>query len=180
MALNRPEMEALFKEKGYTDFKWVDPGDIVVAQWVRIKCTFGCGEYGHNACCPPNVPSVPECRQFFGEYSTAVVFHFEKRVDQPEDRHAWTRKVNQGLVKLEREVFLAGHPKAFLLYMDSCYICAECTGARETCKHPRAARPSPEAMGMDVFATVRKYGYPIEVLMDYSQAMDRFAFLMIE
>jgi hypothetical protein len=35
-------------------------------------------------------------------------------------------------------------------------------------------------MAVDVFTTVRKYGLPIEVLKDYSQAMNRYAFLMIE
>jgi hypothetical protein len=35
-------------------------------------------------------------------------------------------------------------------------------------------------MGVDVFATVRKYGFPIEVLSDYAQAMNRYAFLLIE
>ena len=33
---------------------------------------------------------------------------------------------------------------------------------------------------MDVFATVRKLGYPIEVLIDYDQAMNRYAFLLVE
>jgi len=67
------------------------------------------------------------------------------------------------LLKLEREVFIAGHQKAFLLFMDSCGLCAECVGKRETGKNPRLARPSPEAMAIDVFATVRHYGYPIEI-----------------
>jgi hypothetical protein len=35
-------------------------------------------------------------------------------------------------------------------------------------------------MAIDVFATVRKLGFPIEVLSDYSQAMNRYAFLVIE
>jgi predicted metal-binding protein len=81
---------------------------------------------------------------------------------------------------LERAVFLAGFEKAFLLFMDSCCICAICPGVREECKHPRAARPSPEAMAVDVFATVRRYGYPIEVLSNYSDMMHRYAFLLIE
>ena len=36
-------------EHGYTDYCWINPADIVVAQWVRMKCTFGCAEYGRNA-----------------------------------------------------------------------------------------------------------------------------------
>jgi predicted metal-binding protein len=177
---NHAELEALFAQHGYTDFRWIKPQDIVVSQWVRMKCAFGCGEYGRNATCPPNVPSVSECRRFFDEYSAAVIFHFEKKVDKPEDRHAWSRGVNQELVKLEKTVFLAGYQKAFLLCMDSCSLCTECPGKREECKNPRSARPSPESMAIDVFSTVRQYGYPIGVLSDYSQAMNRYAFLLIE
>jgi predicted metal-binding protein len=177
---SRAELETLFEKHGYTDFKWIEPKDIVVAQWVRMKCTFGCGEYGNNATCPPNVPPVPECRRFFDDYSVAAVFRFEKVVDKPEDRHAWSKEVNQGLLKLEREVFCSGYQKAFLLFMDSCSFCADCSGTREECKMPRQARPSPESMAMDVFSTVRKLGFPIEVLSDHTQAMNRYAFLLLE
>ena len=177
---NRNELEALFEKHGYTDFKWIQPTEIVVAQWVRMKCMFGCSGYASNASCPPNVPSISECRQFFREYDTAALFHFERTVDKPEDRHAWSRKVNQGLLKLEREVFLAGYEKAFLLFMDSCGICAECSSRREECRNPESIRPTPEGLAMDVFSTVRQIGYPIQVLSDYSQPMNRYAFLLIE
>ncbi len=177
---DNPALEALFEKHDFVDYKWLDPRAIVVAQWVRLKCMFGCREYGRNACCPPSVPTVPECRQFFDEYSTSAVFHFEKSVDAPEDRHEWSRGVNANLVALERAVFLAGYQKAFLLYMDSCGRCKECAGGREECKDPRAARPTPEAMAVDVFSTVRRIGYSIDVLTDYCQAMNRYAFLLIE
>jgi predicted metal-binding protein len=174
------ELGALFTEHGYADYKWIDPHDIVVAQWVRMKCTFGCSSYGRNASCPPNTPSVPECRQFLNEYDTAALFHFEKAVDAPQDRGPWSKKVNQGLLKLERDVFLAGHQKAFLLFMDSCRLCADCPGIREECRNPQSSRPSPEGMAIDVFTTVRQYGFPIQVLTDYTQPMNRYAFLLIE
>ena len=181
MMAKREKLEELFHKCGYTDFKWIDSKNIVVSQWVRMKCMFGCGEYGVTASCPPNVPSVSECERFFREYNDAVIFHFEKNVAKPEDRYAWTRKVNAKLSKLEREVFLAGYERAFLLFMDSCRICGECeAGVREKCEQPRLARPSPEAMAMDVYATVRQVGYPIHVLSDYSQKMNRYAFLMVE
>ena len=178
--IGRESLEALFARHGAGDFRWIEPAEIVVANWVRLKCTFGCGEYGTNGCCPPAVPSVSECREFFREYRRAAVFRFEKRVEKPEDRRAWTREVNRGLLGLEREVFLAGCEKAFLLFMDTCYLCAECGGSRAACKQPRLVRPTPEAMGVDVFATVRKVGYPIEVLPDAGRAMNRYAFLMVD
>jgi predicted metal-binding protein len=173
-------LEALFAKHGYADFRWIDPKNIVVAQWVRMKCMFGCAEFGRNASCPPNVPSVPECRRFFDEYARAAVFHFVKAVDTPEDRHEWSRGVNASLTALERAVFLAGYQRAFLLFMDSCGLCKNCAGVREECKEPRSARPTPEAMAVDVFSTVGRIGYPIEVLSDYHQAMNRYAFLLIE
>lgn len=178
--IDRQALEGLFKARGYEDFRWIDPKSIVVGHWVRMKCRFGCGAYGRCAACPPEVPSVEDCERFFRDYKTAAVFHFEKTVAKPEDRHAWTKSVNDKLLELEREVFLAGHRKAFLLPMDSCALCEQCTGRRATCKEPWRARPTPDALAMDVYATVRSIGYPIEVLADYKQAMNRYAFLLID
>ena len=178
--IDRKNLEVMFRRSGYEDYKWIDPKKIVVDQWVRMKCMYGCKNYGKCGICPPNVPSVPECDAFFKGYKSGVVFHFPKRVDRPEDRHAWTKGVSKKLLELEREVFLSGYYKTFLLVMDSCNLCESCAGVREKCKNPKLARPTPEAMAVDVFETVRKIGYPIDVLYDYSQEMNRYAFLMIE
>jgi len=177
--IEKKELDTLITKEGYKNYKWIDPGGIIVRQWVRMKCIFGCGEYGQNASCPPNVPTVSECERFFGEYTNAVIFSFEKEVDKPEDRHVWSKKVNKKLSRLERKVFLSGYERAFLLYMDSCCICKECSGSRQTCKEPRVSRPSPESMAVDVYSTVRQFGYSLEVLSNYGQAMNRYAFLMV-
>jgi len=174
------KLEERFKGDGYEDFKWIDPKKIVVAQWVRMKCMFGCKNYGKCGTCPPNTPSVSECHDLFLDYKTGVVFHFRKMVKKPEDRFAWTRDVNARLLKLEGEIFLAGYYKTFLLFMDSCNLCESCPGIRQLCKNPKMARPTPESMAIDVFATVRKIGFPIDVLCDYSQEMNRYAFLLID
>ncbi len=174
------QLNELFQKHGYRDYKWIDPQKIIVAQWVRMKCTYGCGGYGQSGCCPPNVPTVAECERFFGEYENAVIFRFEKKLNDPEDRHKWSQKVNTKLVKLEREVFVGGYEKAFLFFMDSCHMCAECTGTREDCKNLMMSRPSPEAFGVHVYATVRQFGFPIQFLSDYTQKMNRYAFLLIE
>jgi predicted metal-binding protein len=177
---SKKELEAVFRRHGYTDFRWLDPRRIVVAQWPRLKCVYGCSEYGRTATCPPNVPTVEECARFFQEYRRAVVFHFKKKVARPADRFAWTRRIDLGLLRLEREVFLGGHEKSFLLFLDSCNLCADCPGGRESCRKPRLARPTPEALGVDVYATVRALGYPIEVLSRRDQPMNRYAFLLID
>jgi predicted metal-binding protein len=177
---DREKLEALFDKHGYKDFRWIKPADITVSHWVRLKCMYGCRGYAQNASCPPNVPQVQECERFIREYSEAVVFHFAKKVDPPEARHKWSRKVNLKLLDLERDVFISGFHKAFLLFMDTCRLCDECSGKKGECKNPKKARPAPEAMAIDVFSTVRKCGYPIDVLSDYSQVMNRYAFLMVQ
>jgi len=174
------DLKGLFAQRGFTDYRFLDPSEIVVAEWVRMKCLYGCREYGKNAACPPNAPSVAECARFFREYKRAAVFHFAKTVERPEDRHAWGRKVNLELLKLEQDVFKAGFVKVFLLFFDSCGICLECTGSRTACKEPKLSRPTPDALAVDVYSTVRKLGYPIEVLSDYDQEMNRYAFLLID
>jgi len=173
-------LEKIFKKHCFDDFKWLDPKKIAVSQWVRMKCLYGCPIYGSAACCPPNVPTVSECREFFREYSSAAVFHFSERMKKPEDRHVWTKKINARLLRLERDVFLAGNQRAFLLYMDTCHACAECASTRSGCNKKKAARPAPEAFAVDVFSTARSLGYPIEVLSDHDQPMNRYAILLVD
>lgn len=178
--LNQNKLEEIFRKNDYHDFKWITTDNIVVSQWVRFKCMFGCNSYGKKGTCPPNVPSVQECREFIAEYKHIAIFHFEKELENPDTRGEYSREVNMKLLKLEREVFLTGYQKAFLLFMDECCLCKECPGTRKDCQNMKSARPNPEALGIDVFSTVRNVGYEIEVLTDYSKKMNRYAFLLIE
>jgi len=176
------QLEKMFKDEELKDFKWIDPSkDVVVAQWVRMKCIFGCHEYGRNATCPPNTPPISECERFFKEFKTGVVFHFGKKVENPEERKEWGKELNQKLLDLEREVFVSGQEKAFVMFMDSCAFCgSECSGVREECKQPQKARPGMDAMGVDVYSTVHKLGYKVKVLKDHTETMNRYALLLIE
>lgn len=178
--MDRKKIELIICENGYNDFKWISGSDVVVSQWPRFKCMFGCSNYGKKGNCPPSVPTIRECREFFNEYENIAVIHIQKTLDDPKDRKAWSRKTNLHLLNLEKAAFLAGNHKAFLLFMDECQICEECPGNRIECKNLQLSRPTPEALGVDVFATVRKLGYPIEVLTDYTQEMNRYSFLMIK
>jgi len=178
--MDKNRVEAIVKIQGYHDFQWICGAQFVVKQWVRFKCTFGCDSYGKKGGCPPSVPSIAECREFLNEYEQVLAIHLQAQFPNPEDRKRWSRDKNLDLLQLERAVFLAGYPKAFLLWMDECRICSECTGSRLTCKNPQMVRPGPEALGVDVFSTIRAIGYPIEVLTEKDQEMNRYAFLLVE
>jgi predicted metal-binding protein len=174
------KLEEIFRRHTVCDFKWIDPGHIVVSQWVRMKCMFGCNEYGKNASCPPNVPSVSECREFFREYKRAALFHLEKQVGSQKELKTWIKSVHAYLLKIEREVFLSGYEKAFMLLIDNCCFCAECALEREECKNPKQSRPTVEALAVDVYQTARAAGYPLAVKSDPLQTMDRYALLLVE
>jgi len=177
---DKQALEELFARHGFTDFKWIDPAAIKIAQWVRFRCQFGCSCFGKKGTCPPNLPSIDESRRLVSEYDTAAVFHFAKAAAVPEERWAWSREMHLRLCRLEREVFLAGYYKTFLIAFDCCRICGDCPGNRVECRNPELARPGADALGIDVFATVRSVGYPIQVLKDYGETMNRYAFLLIE
>ena len=176
----REELENLFVQHGFTDFRWLKPKDIRVAQWVRLRCMFGCPAYGVKGTCPPNVPSIEQCREFFSEYDEIALFHFQKALRDPAERVPWGRETSLRFLKLERDVFLAGYYKAFLISFGPCDQCESCSGNRIDCKDKKSARPGADAMGIDVYATARDIGYPIQVLRDYKETMNRYAFLMIE
>jgi predicted metal-binding protein len=178
--IDKSQIEPIFASHGYSDFKWMKANQIKVAQWVRFKCLFGCPVYGKKGTCPPNVPSIDQCREFFSEYEECVIFRIQKTFEAPEEYKGWGRDAVQGLLAIEREVFLAGHYKAFLISFDSCGQCAECTVDRVGCTNKKAARPGADAMGIDVYATARGMGYPIQVLKTVKETMNRYAFLMIE
>ena len=172
-------LKNMFMDHGFTDFKWIDPEQIVVAQWVRIKCMFGCPNYGRRAACPPQTPSVTDCKRFFKEYKDDVVFHLAVQFDNPKERFGWYKKMTLKLVELERRVFLAGFERTFILLFGGCPLCKECKVVRILCRQPERARPAPEAMAVDVYSTVKNLGYPIEVKTELTQAMDRYIFLML-
>ncbi|UFS70575.1 DUF2284 domain-containing protein [Geomonas sp. RF6] len=168
-------LQRLFQQYGCRDFRWIDPAEIVVAQWVRLKCTFGCESYGRNAACPPNTPPVHECRQLLDEYRIAAIFRFPVAFNDADERSGWTRKMNLELLKLEGEVIAAGHPKAFLLFVDSCNICKDCAKTRTGCRNIRMARPSAQGMAIDVIATAARFGYPGE-----QDGGRNYSFLLLE
>ena len=154
-------------ELGATEAKGVDPASVVTAAWVRMKCRFGCGMYGSNLCCPPHSPTPAETREVLDCYSRAILIHCKPGVS-----------VREISVALERELFLAGYYKAFGYGEGPCLFCEKCN--LERCVHPRQARPAMEASGIDVFATARANGLPIDVVVDDSSDQNYYGLVLVD
>jgi predicted metal-binding protein len=174
------QIEKLARAHSLGDFKWMDPRTIVPRHWVREKCIYGCPRYGQKACCPPEVPSVAECKAFFKEYRHGLLYHLTKKFGDPNERFRWARDVNKKAFALEREVFLSGFYKAFTFTAAPCNLCEECKNTRRECRNPLVSRPTLEAFGVDVYATARKLGYPLQVVKGYKEDTNRFGLLLVE
>jgi predicted metal-binding protein len=68
---------------------------------------------------------------------------------------------------LEAEAFKMGYRFAAAFAGGDCVLCDVCAGASgEPCNHPFEARPSMEAVGIDVVATAEAAGLPLELPAD--------------
>jgi predicted metal-binding protein len=173
---NKNEIDKIIKEHGFDDYKWIIPQkNIIVSSWVRFHCQFGCK---NNGSCPPAVPSVEECRQMIHEYKNAIIFHFPI---QSENENEHYRRMS-ALYELERAVFLAGNYKVFLLQYGSCAYCKDCMaeGTRIKCVNKIKSRPGADAMGIDIYQTAHNVGYHIQVVKNYDEVTNRFAFLLLD
>jgi len=147
--------------------KVIEAASIATAPWVRLRCQYGCGGYNRTLCCPPYTPTPEETRRVADSYRHAILVHCKPGAN-----------VKELVVALEREVFLAGFYKAFALGAGPCGLCDECN--LENCAHPEQARPAMEACGVDVFATARANGFPIEVVTDATCEQNYFGVVLVD
>jgi predicted metal-binding protein len=160
--------------------------DVVVSDWVRFKCRYGCKGYAKHLTCPPYVPGLEEVRGMLAEYDNALLLRFDgvpgregtRPEELPEDFHPWYRElilwVNRTVHLLEKTAFYDGYYKAFAFGAYPCIYCEHCVAeetegvvdesVRRRCRHMDLVRPSMEAAGMDVFATARKVGWELSTI----------------
>ncbi len=177
--VEKEKIESIIRKQGFSDYRWINPKEIIVAHWVRVKCLFGCNDYGKSTC-PPNTPSVEDCRQFFQEYESGLIIKLNKMADKNAYPVAWSREMTGKLLQIEREIFLQGHCKAFLMNQTCCSICKDCSGNRTDCRDKKNSRPSPESFAVDVYSTARNAGLAINVVTDNPAEINRMAILLIE
>jgi len=154
-------------ELGAVDAKIVRSEQVVVRDWVRWKCRFGCKSYGKSLMCPPYTPTPEETRSLLKEYEYALLFRFKPSTPK------------SLAVELERRIFLEGYHAAFAFTSGSCNLCEECNIEEGYCVKPFEARPSMESCGISVFETARNAGYKIEVLKSKEQDYLRYGLVLI-
>jgi predicted metal-binding protein len=161
---------------------------VVVDERVNLKCRVPlCGHYGVNLMCPPHTPTAAETRAALRRYSDTLVVqrdiplsteavdealagmgdagHDEADPGVDEERlHASQNEFAHLMSALEAEAYRMGYRFAAAYAGGDCVLCDVCAGATgEVCRRPGEARPSMEAVGIDVVATAEAAGLVVEV-----------------
>jgi predicted metal-binding protein len=158
-------------------------GKIVVAEWVHLKCRYGCTHYNTNWCCPPATPNPDKVKAVLSEYSTALLLvgsksctdfylnNGRKRITQV---RCW-----KGTIILERMLFLEGYYKSFSLVGECCALCKECAYPKD-CRFPQEKRPSVESFSIDVIATLKNLGTTSAVATKTTETFNYYGIILLE
>jgi len=155
--------------------------EVIPANWVqvdervRLKCYVPrCGNYGSSSYCPPHAPDPEFMRKAFSRFSWAVLFR--SNVVPVEDYTDWNRYSPHGLShgkksleivsKIELMAFADGYYLAVGFGSGGCkttlcggMVCQMLDSGR--CRFPLKARPSMEAVGIDVYGLATRVGWEI-------------------
>ncbi len=169
------------KRLGATSAKLISARDIVLDERVRLKCIAPrCENYDRHLLCPPNLMSVSEFRKIIELYNRAVLLQLESDLNSLDRSKSgltgnltkalarkaphldWERRLHEIVNGVERLAFKRGHYLAAGLIGSDCSLCDECVGIGDVaCRHPFEARPSMQAMGIDVIRTCKNAGLSI-------------------
>jgi predicted metal-binding protein len=202
MVMMTKDLDSLLSEMKivHDDLRLIPTEIIVVADWVRLKCKYGCSNYGKHLCCPPYSPTPEETRNILTEYRHAVLARFEAKPDQKLPPKTAVRALSNSVAKmhktvseLERTAFLAGFYKAFGMNAMPCVFCETCIIEdmqkkdlpiydldSVKCRNKEIMRPSMEACGIDVFKTLQNAGYKPKVLGDCKELVELFGLILLD
>ncbi|MDO8567706.1 MAG: DUF2284 domain-containing protein [Dehalococcoidales bacterium] len=167
-------------ELGATNAIAIQAADIAVDDRTGLKCAVPlCAHYGRDLMCPPNVMPIARFKEVIKCYHQAILLKLDipendlrqTRSAQEESRTAYLetlrdsqRKLLEIVGRLEAACLQQGYHFAAGLIGGACPLCKECVGVRSgvACRHPFKARPSMEAMGIDVMSTAKKAGLELD------------------
>jgi len=155
--------------------------EVIPAQWVQVdervslKCLVPqCYNYGQCVYCPPYSPEPEFMRRALNRFNWAILFTLDvvpvedfadyTRFSKEGVKH--TKKINDIISKIETLAFADGYYFAMGFGSGSCrdslcggMLCQALDSGR--CRFLLKARPSMEAMGIDVYGLVTKVGWQI-------------------
>lgn len=134
---------------------------------VRAKCRLNlCGQYDNNLLCPPLVSDfAPDVDILLAQYNFGMVMQITKPTDSKNGLEIFRqikREIDAIILTLEQEAFRSGFSFAVGLSAGHCILCETCAAKEGStiCAYPEQARPSPEALGLNVEKLCRQVDFP--------------------
>jgi predicted metal-binding protein len=146
----------------------INAKDIVLDPRTMLKCRFGCSGWGHNWTCPsaPGAVTVWEFAQIIKHYKKAMLIH------------TLDKKLSQSIsYAIEQKAYTDGAYFAFSL--SDCALCKKCAYPKP-CRAYKKARPAMQAVGIDVFSTVRKHGLLLKTLKSKTEVQNWYSLVLID
>ncbi|MCG8643437.1 MAG: DUF2284 domain-containing protein [Desulfobacterales bacterium] len=156
---------------------------IVIANWVNLKCRYGCAQFNSNWSCPPATPTISEVRELLTEYTTALMlignqtcseFYRDTNKKRTDQVRYW-----KGTVSLERFLFLEGFDKAFGLVSGACSLCKKCAYP-ENCRFPMEKRPTVESLAIDLVGTLKNIGIGTQIATDLKETFKYYSIILLD
>jgi predicted metal-binding protein len=160
-----------------------DIRELVVAQWVNLKCRYGCSQFKANWSCPPATPDINEVRAVLSEYSTALMlvgsqnrndFYRDSNRNRTDQVKYW-----KGTVSLERMLFLQGYDKAISLVSGACSLCKKCAYPA-ACRFPAEKRPTVESFCIDLIGTLKNLDVETHVAMELNETFKYYSIILLD
>lgn len=154
----------------------VIPADwVAVDERVRLKCQVPlCYHYGRCSNCPPHTPDLELVRKALGRFRRAVLVRrdvvpvqdFADNARVAREGRVHTLKLDEIVARVETAAFARGYYLAMGFGSGSCRV-SWCDSLlcqmldSGLCRFTTKARPSMEAMGIDVFSLAARVGWEV-------------------
>jgi predicted metal-binding protein len=152
--------------------KVINPNQLIVTQKVRDYCIENkCGKYNKNFMCPPYTGDINSFKERLKNYRKGIIIGVKDKIlkdDRKEKAYESADKLHKIMLDAELMAKKLGFDNGTALIGGNCRICRVCAVelGLKNCLYPEKARPSLEAMGIDVIETLRNIGITLEFRQD--------------
>ncbi|UYP44663.1 hypothetical protein NEF87_000948 [Candidatus Lokiarchaeum ossiferum] len=146
------------------DYTLFSMDKLIITPKVRLKCMYGCQNYGIQRKCPPNDTLSPvQCIKYLKDYSNALLIRFV-----PDQDFGAPINAQSILLEIERKAMLNNLRFALAVFPTHCHQCDLCHISQE-CAKPLQARPSISSLCIDILGTLEKLGLQQKILTSKDQ-----------
>lgn len=153
---------------GFDDVIEITTDSVVVTEFAKNKCAFGCSSANLKHCQANEIP-FEETGRLLASYSRAFLIKGTPG----------TGEFQRKILEAERLAFTSGFHKAFAFWAGPCHICPSCD-LEAPCLNTKNRRPSMEGSGIDVFSTVRNNGETLKTLAARDEFIKYYGLLLLE